>query len=428
MKLNILKNIGLTVVFSMLISAVPNFQKAEAVEENTKLIALTFDDGPNTTTTNDVLDVLEKYDAKASFFLIGTNINEESAESVKRAYDMGCEIDNHSKTHSNMGGMSADAIAEEISFVDEKVIEITGEPTKFFRPPFIDVSQTMYDTIDIPFICGIDCKDFMENVTAQERSDYIINHAEDGVIVLLHDATGNSQTVEAIDTVIPALQKQGYEFVTLTELFERQGESPKSNMIYSKVSKYPCSNYISYSNIFNGEATGDSSWSGWNDTMVLDGETLKNLGDSYAIEVEYSCSNPPVIALQKWSGTAIWTTVEPSYSNGEKACFLASDIIEVLNSLEVYYTDLDRMAITPSAGTMTVTKADILVKNESAETVKGDLNNDGEFNISDAVLFQKWLLGAPDTKLNNWHTGDFYEDGVLNVFDLCLMKQELLSK
>lgn len=428
MKLNILKNIGLTVAFSMMITAVPNFQKVEAAEENTKLIALTFDDGPNTTTTNDVLDVLEKYDAKASFFLIGTNINEESAKSVKRAYDMGCEIDNHSKTHSNMGGMSADTIAEEISFVDEKVIEITGEPTKFFRPPFIDVSQTMYDAIDIPFICGIDCKDFMENVTAQERSDYIINNAEDGVIVLLHDAAGNSQTVEAIDTVIPALQEQGYEFVTLTELFERQGEVPKGNMIYSKVAKYPCKNYTPHSNIFNGEAVGDSSWSGWNDTMVLNAETLKSLGDSYAIEVEYSCSNPPVIALQKWSGTAIWTTVEPFYSNGEKACFLASDIIKVLDSLEVDYTDLDRMTITPSAGTMTVTKADILVKNESVETVKGDVNNDGEFNISDAVLLQKWLLAVPDTKLNNWQAGDLCEDGILDVFDFCLMKQELLSK
>lgn len=61
-----------------------------------KVIALTFDDGPNTTTTNEVLDILEEYDAVASFFLIGDNISEESAASVKRAYDMGCEIDNHS--------------------------------------------------------------------------------------------------------------------------------------------------------------------------------------------------------------------------------------------------------------------------------------------------------------------------------------------
>lgn len=428
--MKLFKGIAFTAAFTMLMTAIPDIQTAavEAADENTKLIALTFDDGPNTTTTNDVLDILEKYDAKASFFLIGANINEESAKSVKRAYDMGCEIDNHSKTHSNMGGMSADKIKEEISFVDEKVIDIIGEPTRFFRPPFIDVSQTMYDAIDIPFICGIDCKDFMENVTADERSDYIINNAEDGVIVLLHDAAGNSQTVEAIETVIPTLQKQGYEFVTLTELFERQGETPKGNMIYSKVAKYPCRDYTSYSTIFEGEAVGDSSWSGWSDTAVLDAETLKILGDTYAIEVEYDCSNPPVIALQKWSGNPpIWTTIQPYYSNGEKACFLAGDIIKALSSLEVDYADLDRMTIAPSAGTMTMTKVGILVKGEPAETIKGDVNADGEFDISDIILLLKWLLAVPDVKLNNWKAGDLFEDDVLNVFDLCMMKRELIS-
>jgi len=98
-----------------------------SAETETKLIALTFDDGPNTTTTKDVLDILEQYDAKASFFLIGDNINDESAKSVKRAYDMGCEIDNHSKTHSNMAAMDADTVKAEIAFVDEWVEQITGE-------------------------------------------------------------------------------------------------------------------------------------------------------------------------------------------------------------------------------------------------------------------------------------------------------------
>jgi peptidoglycan/xylan/chitin deacetylase (PgdA/CDA1 family) len=85
-----------------------------AAERDKKLIALTFDDGPNTTTTNDVLDLLAEYDAKASFFLIGDNINSASAASVRRAYDMGMEIDNHSKTHANMSKMTAKCV---ISFI-----------------------------------------------------------------------------------------------------------------------------------------------------------------------------------------------------------------------------------------------------------------------------------------------------------------------
>ena len=128
---------------AMLLTEIPVQPVSAAAQAEPKLIALTFDDGPNTTTTNDVLDVLEEYDAKASFFLIGVNITDESAKSVKRAYDMGMEIDNHSKTHSNMGGMAPEQIQEEIRYVDEQVYAITGEYPKFFRPPFIDTSDVM---------------------------------------------------------------------------------------------------------------------------------------------------------------------------------------------------------------------------------------------------------------------------------------------
>lgn len=81
--------------------------KETEMSQDVKYIALTFDDGPNATTTNDVIDKLEKYDIVASFFLIGNNINDESAKAVKRAYDLGCEINNHSRTHSNMTELSA---------------------------------------------------------------------------------------------------------------------------------------------------------------------------------------------------------------------------------------------------------------------------------------------------------------------------------
>ena len=84
----------------LLISCVPTI--TANAEAEPKLLAMAFDDGPNTTTTNEVIDVLDKYNAKATFFLIGININDESAKSVKRAYDMGMEIANHSKTHNSM--------------------------------------------------------------------------------------------------------------------------------------------------------------------------------------------------------------------------------------------------------------------------------------------------------------------------------------
>lgn len=212
-------------------------ETAEETEmsQDVKYIALTFDDGPNATTTNDVIDKLEKYDIVASFFLIGNNINDESAKAVKRAYDLGCEIDNHSRTHSNMTELSAEDIRAEFEYTDEKAYEITGEHTKFFRPPYISVHQIMFDNIDVPFIAGIGANDWEDRVTAEMRARMILKQAKDGDIILLHDAEGNSMTVEALDTIIPELQKQGYKFVTVTELFKIKGIEPDMEKVYTNV-------------------------------------------------------------------------------------------------------------------------------------------------------------------------------------------------
>ncbi len=183
-------------------------------------IAITFDDGPNATTTMEILDVLEKYQVRASFFLIGTNINDESAKSVKRAYDLGCDIENHSKTHSYMDKMTADEIKDEVAYVNDKVKEITGTTPKFFRPPYIAVNNTMYDNIDMTFISGYGCNDWEDRVTAEYRAKYLEKKAADGVIFLLHDAEGNSKTVEALDKAIPILLEKGFQFATISELFE----------------------------------------------------------------------------------------------------------------------------------------------------------------------------------------------------------------
>ncbi len=214
------------------------YAKIEYEIDPTKpMIALTFDDGPNTTTTVQVLDKLEEYGVPASFFLIGNNINNDSAEVVKRAYEMGCEIDNHSQTHSYMNQMTAEDISAEVKYVSDKVEEITGESTKFFRPPFIATNADMYANIDMPFICGIGCNDWDSKVSIDERVEKTINQVQDGTIILLHDSQGNMKTVLALDTIIPTLLEQGYQFVTVSELFEAKGVeiNPDDTTLYSVV-------------------------------------------------------------------------------------------------------------------------------------------------------------------------------------------------
>lgn len=203
--------------------AVPETTATQQENVEKKYVALTFDDGPNTTTTQQVLDKLEKYNVKASFFLIGNNITPASEASVKRAYDMGCEINNHSKTHSYMSEMTAEEIKAEIDFVNEKVKQITGEEPHFFRPPYISVGGDMFDTIDMPFISGYGCNDWDDKVSVEVRYLKLMKQVKDGAILLLHDSEGNDKTVELLDRLIPDLIAQGYEFVTVSELFNIKG-------------------------------------------------------------------------------------------------------------------------------------------------------------------------------------------------------------
>ena len=198
-------------------------------------IALTFDDGPNTVITPQVLDILEENGAVGTFFLIAQNINPESAEMVRRAVAMGCDIENHSVTHSFMDEMSPEQIREEVKTCSEKITAITGRAPEFFRPPFIRVSQEMYDNIELTFICGAGCEDWVPEVSAQTRIERVLANAEDGQIVLLHDMQWNVNTVEALKTIVPELKKRGYRFVTCAQLFAEAGVTPVHGRLYSNV-------------------------------------------------------------------------------------------------------------------------------------------------------------------------------------------------
>ncbi len=395
-------------------------------DTDTKLIALTFDDGPNTHTTPQVLDLLEEYDARASFFLIGDKINDDSAEVVKRAYDMGCEINSHSKTHSDMTEMTAEEIQAEMEYVDEYVYSIIGEYPKFFRPPYLNVSQTMYDTIDIPFITGFSSGDSSSEKTAEDVADSVLTQAKDGAIILMHDFWGNDKTVEALKTILPELASQGYEFVTITELFERQGDTPLHGVCYREVLEHPCGSYTVSQNLYTGLASGDSSWEGWDTEILLDADVLSAQND-FTIEIAYEGEYPPIIVLHRWKSAEdnFWEKVQPAYYNGKKACYLASDLQAVLDSYGVGYMDLYTIMVRSPWSPLTVTQVDLLTKNESV-SVRGDVNLDGAFNVTDVIALQKYLLAVPQAALQSCENGDLNADGRLDTFDLCRMKRELL--
>jgi peptidoglycan/xylan/chitin deacetylase (PgdA/CDA1 family) len=200
-----------------------------------KYLALTFDDGPNITTTVQVLEKLEKYNVVASFFVIGDYINSETEPIIMKAINQGCEIDNHSKTHSAMPELTDEEIRSEIQYTLDKIKMLTGIETPFFRPPYIAVNERMLEIIDIPFICGYGCQDWEESVTVNERFQTVMEQVSDGSIILLHDLEGNDKTVDALDLIIPALKDQGYTFVTVSELFKKMKINPQKGIVYSNI-------------------------------------------------------------------------------------------------------------------------------------------------------------------------------------------------
>lgn len=206
-------------------------------KQEEKLIALSFDDGPNETTTAEVLDLLQEHDIPASFFVIGQFINENTAKQMTRAISLGCEVQNHSLTHTMMTQLSPEEVAEEVRKTDELIEKYTGTKPWLFRPPFIDHNESMHQTIGHTFICGVGCEDWVPERTAQERYDILTNTLKDGDIVLLHDLQGNDNTVEALKMLIPEMKKQGYTFVTVTELYKRKGvnPAPHNGVLYSNV-------------------------------------------------------------------------------------------------------------------------------------------------------------------------------------------------
>lgn len=191
-----------------------------------KYVCLSFDDGPNVSgdnTMKNMLDLLEQHKIVASFFLIGNKITEENKPLIRRAFDMGCDIQNHSWTHPNMAEMTAEQIKDEYNKTDDAIIEITGVRPTFFRPPYISTSPLMYETIPTPFICGQGCEDWVPTVSAADRVRMMKENTKDGIIYLLHVNEGNVNTYEAVKEMIPWLKEQGYTFVTCEQMFKIKG-------------------------------------------------------------------------------------------------------------------------------------------------------------------------------------------------------------
>ena len=201
-----------------------------------KMVALTFDDGPNTTTMVEILDLLKEYDAKATFFVIGKKVDDTTTPVLQRALDEGHEIANHSMNHEKMAEMTDEQILFEVSECQKVVKDAVGIDMYYFRAPFASINDRMFELIDMPFVrSAAVAQDGTIGSLAADRAWRITTGVYDGAIAGMHCFNGNDATVEALKTILPELKAQGYEFVTLTELYTRSDAQipvPAHGVIY----------------------------------------------------------------------------------------------------------------------------------------------------------------------------------------------------
>lgn len=193
------------------------------------MIALTFDDGPHGKYTDAILNILEKYDVKATFFVLGCQAELYPAQ-IKRAHDMGCDIGNHSYIHPNLAAMSSWRVRSEISKTNALINRATGENALFLRPPYGNHNATVRSTAEMPLVLwNVDPQDW-NSKSAAEIANHVISYAVDGSIVLMHDIYPS--TAEAVAIIVPALLQKGYRIVTVRELAEAKGVPLNNGQAY----------------------------------------------------------------------------------------------------------------------------------------------------------------------------------------------------
>jgi len=206
-------------------------EEKEAPNTQTKYVALTFDDGPEATMTPMVIEKLDAHDVTATFFLVGENITAATSDVLNDMAVRGYEFGNHSWSFDGLDNKTSEQISKSVNDTQQAIIDATGMTPAFFRPPNLATSQTMFDVIELPFASGVLGYDWTGGAaTAQEVADNVLKDVQDGSIVLLHDNQPLPHpTPAALDIIIPELKSRGYEFVTLSELFEIKSVEPKAH-------------------------------------------------------------------------------------------------------------------------------------------------------------------------------------------------------
>ena len=199
---------------------------------NKKLIAFTFDDGPSYIGTNKLLDNLDKYNARVTFFVLGSRVNNYK-DTLTKAYKMGNTIGSHTYSHSNLLKLDNYSVMDEIKKTNEAIKNITGSETIYLRPPYGNINSDIKNISNMyTILWDLDTEDWKYK-DKNRIADYIVSNAHDGAIVLLHDLYETS--VDGALLAMERLEKEGYAFVTIDEMIKIKNIQLDINKSYYQI-------------------------------------------------------------------------------------------------------------------------------------------------------------------------------------------------
>ena len=197
-----------------------------------KTVALTFDDGPSSKYNAQFLDVLARNKAHATFFMVGTMMN-NCQKCVLDTYNSGNEVGSHTYNHMNIKKNNALDVNDNLKQVDDLFYKITNDHIKYVRPPYGSYSKENLENVNNPLILwNIDTEDW-----SHHDVDYIVNevleNVQDGSIILMHELYETS--LQALEVLLPRLYAEGYQVVSVSELANMKGKTLESGHAYRAI-------------------------------------------------------------------------------------------------------------------------------------------------------------------------------------------------
>ena len=211
-----------------------NGYTAPLYDADKPMIALTFDDGPRSSTTSRILDVLESVGGRATFFILGERVASEK-EMIIRGDQLGCEYGNHSWNHTNLSTATEQEVLEQLNNTDEALMSVIGKKSALVRAPYAATNEMVFNAAGRPFVGWVvDTMDW-DTRNSEAIKNEILSNAVDGNIILLHDIYAD--TAAAVEQAIPELIEQGFQLVTVSELLEARNITPVSGKVYHSARK-----------------------------------------------------------------------------------------------------------------------------------------------------------------------------------------------